>query len=531
MNTYASCDLETNNKLDPRHGPIHEIGWGIKPGYAVREYYDPNRRDFYQAVFDKYPTQIFHNMLFDVDWLEYHGYTIHDPQDTMGLAHLLNPDLPLGLEFQNSIYSHYTPWKSARRKDPHNYHGTDLDVTIQLWERMTREAKLQGVWDLYLNEWIPATKACLKMKQGGIKVNQRQMHIVNYALRLQVEKIDGALNKVAPIDWNSPKQLASFLYDTLKLPRKVHYKTHNVTTDATALEELLEETNHPVLKLIMMRRQVEKMRSTYTEYDLDEKGYFHGDVSFTASTGRARGFLMTLQKGKMRSLFVPDEEGWEMAYADWNNVEMHVAAVLSGDKHMQEVLNKHNFHNFCASNFFHIEDAKINRPEKYHESKVINHGQAFGRSAKSISDMHELQMSEVNKYLKWMFNEFPKWQSWREAQFKCAVNDGRLTNPFGFTRYFWSGNIKGMAYSFGPQSCPAHMIKRRIVQLQNELPKPARLLLPIHDAALVCYPLEIKKQVHECLNDIMQQAVPELGNWKPKCSISTGKNFQEASED
>ena len=525
---FVSCDLETDNRLDPRHGPIDQIGFAWAPGKVMREKYSEDRRELYQKILRSHRV-VFHNMVFDLDWLEYNGYEIPEKEDTMLGAHLLTPDFPLGLEFQNSLYVHYSPWKSLKRRDPHSYHAKDLDTTWQMWDRMVPELRGKGLWPLYLEEVKPATLVCLRMKQRGIRIDQNKMIKLNIALLLQVQKIDGALNKFANIDWNSNQQIASLFYDRLNLPVQTNRKTQNRTVDADALETIVASTGHPIPKLVLQRRKIEKMRTTYTDYNLDSEGRFHGDVSFTAATGRARGFLLTLQRGPMRSLFLPSQEGWEMAYADWNRVELWIAAIVSGDKKFQEILENYNFHMYVGSRAFGKEITK--KDPEYHETKFITHGLNYGRGEKSIAIAHEIPVERVRKIVNWMHSEFPRWAEWRQSQLKKAMTYGELTNVFGFTRYFWSGNIKGMAWAFTPQSVPAHMIKRCLPQLESQLPKPADLLLPYHDAVLVSYPVELRTQVFECLHDVMEQAWPELDGWKAQITIGTGVNFQEASED
>src|SRR5258705_1627442 len=99
MIPFISCDLETNNQLDPRRGPIWEIGFGVGPGRAYRERYNESKRTVYGRWLTSGRRVVFHNMVFDLDWLEYNKYTVPLPEDSMGAAHLLDPDFPLGLDF------------------------------------------------------------------------------------------------------------------------------------------------------------------------------------------------------------------------------------------------------------------------------------------------------------------------------------------------------------------------------------------------------------------------------------------------
>src|SRR5262249_19718973 len=161
--------------------------------------------------------------------------------------------------------------------------------------------------------------------------------------------------------------------------------------------EALEPYQNPAVRLLLRRRALDKMRSTYTDYSLDSNDFFHGDVSFTAATGRARGFLMTLQKGMMRSIFIPDEPGWEFLYADWNRIELWISAIESGDLKMQEVLTKENFHDFVARGCFTTYKGKKESKETYERTKFITHGANFGRSETSISRDHDIPLDVVRR--------------------------------------------------------------------------------------------------------------------------------------
>lgn len=526
----VSCDIETGGHLEAHQAPPTEIGFGVSPGLAYRERYQHSGRERYDEWLSG-PT-VFHNMLFDVPYLRHHGHTVDEPHDTMGLSHLLWPDMPLKLEFVNGMWCHYPPWKKSTRKSkPEFYHGTDLDTTIISWQAMEREARRLGdPWRLYNEEWLPVTKLCCEMKQRGIRIDHDKMIKLNIGLGMKIDQIDIVLAKACPgVDFNSPQQVMHLLYDVMKLPVQYNRQTGNRTSDAEALEALGEVCDHPVLQLLLQRRAMEKLKSTYTDYSIDANGFMHHDISFTNATGRARGFLLTIQKGAMRSLFIPDFDDWEFCYADWEQIELWISAVVSGDKAMQEVLSRGSFHAYVAHGFFGGPQDKSN--PKYNETKFITHGLNFGRGEQSIKQAHGVDVSTTRGLTKYMAETFLDWGRWRQSQLHKAQTLGYLKNCFGHTRGLWSGNIKGMAYSFDPQSIPAHMIKRTIMSLWDELPQPARIVLPVHDALLVAYPTVMREEVLPIVKEHMEQPWPQLGGWRARCEISYGANWQVASDD
>ena len=74
---------------------------------------------------------------------------------------------------------------------------------------------------------------------------------------------DRRARREAPINLNSPKQLAAVLFDKLQLPVLKRTKT-GPSTDADVLEQLAEQ-GHEVPRLLLEFRELEKLRSTYVD--------------------------------------------------------------------------------------------------------------------------------------------------------------------------------------------------------------------------------------------------------------------------
>lgn len=531
---FLSSDIETAMTLDPRQGPPTMLGFGYGPGLAMSERYTPEHRARYQEMFDKFDI-VWHNAMFDIPYLEYYGYEIPSWNCTLLGSHLLHGDLPLGLEFVNSLYVHYPPWFGKQKKDEFHYHATDLDVTWQAWARIETELKAKGLWSLYTKETRPVHRLCMDWKSIGVRVNRSLMERMHLAFTLRLQKIEAALAKVAPINWGSAQQVGRLLYDVWKLPEQFNTVrngatvTRSRTVDNKAMDNLASTTDNPIPKILQQRRLMEKYISNYTTFPLDENDRWHFDMAFTTATGRARGQIETLPRDTIRPLFLPDEDGWEIAYGDWSQVELWIPAMISQDKHFQEVLSKTKFHMYAAEQVLGAAVSFAGGDKDYMRVKTITHGTGFGRGAKSIADTFHVEISKVLIFQRWMERTFPKWQAYRDNQLEQLQRSGCLTNPFGLTRYAWSGNLKGIAYSFDPQSCVAHMIKRCALQLTAALPKPARLMFTLHDAATICYPPELKEKCLKILQEVMEQPWPELHGWSGKCKIGIGENFGMAA--
>lgn len=544
---FISTDLETAGKLDPRDGPIDQIGFCTGPGRVYREKYREDHRQQYMRILHSGKRIVYHFGQFDAPYYEYHGYPtppMDKYEDTMLGLHLLNPDLPLGLEMVNSLYTHYPPWWAPKAKKKElwqtpAYHATDLDVTWQGWRSIEADLKAEGKWQLYRTESVPVAYGCMELKKGGIRIDKKRVAKMHIVWSKRILEIEAILMKIAPINWASPVQVKELLYDKWHMPLQytgagwaaADKGPKRITTNEVAIANLIELTGHPALKLLLIMRQLMKQRSMWLEWKLDDKDFYHFDISFTNATGRAKGDILVIQHGAMRSIFIPDEDGWEFAEGDWSAVELWIGAIVSGDKHYQEVLSRGGFHEYAGTRILGRKIDKRQDVVMYTDVKRISHGVAYGRGAKAISEAFTIPQSRVHQYIAFLKSEFPIWWAWRENQVAMAEREGKLTNVFGLTRYFWSGNIRGSAFAMEPQSDVAHMIKRTMLMLQAQLPKPARMVLPWHDACLITYPPEVKQEALTCLKECMECAWQELGGWSGKAVINVGKNLQEASEE
>lgn len=548
---FVSSDIETDWNLDPRKGPPTEIGFGYGPGRADSVRYSEAHRGAYQEVFDK-KRVVWQFGLFDVPYLDHHGYRFgargdertvavgtDNFEDTILGAHLLHGDLPAGLEFLNSIYVHYPPWKKGEKRQSRDYHATDLDVTWQTWYKMEQKLKEEGLWHLYQTETKPTYRVCMNLKKKGVRLDLELMRKMKLAFTMQARKCEQGLSKLAPgTNWNSSKDVIEALYGRWKLPVQYHRtRTRGIWGEGRpsasygALEHLLntEAGKHPGLRLLLYYRFFQHQISTYCEIPTDSEGFYHPDFSFTAATGRCRGdVLLTLpQTSGIRRLVVGDQPGWKVGYADWERVENWVGALDAHDLHFQQMLAKENLHQKVGLTLTGQVMARGSRD--YEDIKRVSHGIPYGRSAKEISKNYEIPEAKAQAVIDWYHTEFKLWALWRQQTVEQAERDGFLENAFGFRRHFWAGNIRGAALAFFPQSEVAHMIKRVLVQAETRLPRPARIVMPLHDAVVFTYPPEMEAETLAAVKELMGQEWPEYNNHRFGVEINVGNNFDEAS--
>lgn len=143
------ADDEANSDIP--EGAILRIAFATAPGVACsvpwQAEFWPGIRRLLESPLDKVGWNC---LAFDVPRLADAGFpvhgTIYDAQDAW---HLLESDLPKGLEWVSSFYSTAAPWKHLSDQHPARYAAIDADVTIQNWLGIKRDLEAFGQWDLF----------------------------------------------------------------------------------------------------------------------------------------------------------------------------------------------------------------------------------------------------------------------------------------------------------------------------------------------------------------------------------------------
>jgi len=127
-------------------------------------------------------------------------------------------------------------------------------------------------------------------KELGLALGmQRNRMVVDSEKRLELKQMvdekmaevkgKWTLGKLAgesvPLNVNSPKQVAKYLYETLGLPKKT--RQGSVVSDETAISELrAQHPDIPELGWILEERHLRKLNSSYLDVELEQDGTLPG---------------------------------------------------------------------------------------------------------------------------------------------------------------------------------------------------------------------------------------------------------------
>ena len=212
----------------------------------------------------------------------------------------------------------------------------------------------------------PLVRVLARMELVGVRVDTAELARLARVLADEAQSLERQVHELAggPFLVNSVQQLREVLYDKLGLTPGKKTKT-GYSTDNQTLEKLRDE--HPIIPAILRYREVEKLRSTYTDALLAEvgpDGRIHATFNQTvARTGRLSSDapnlhnipIRTEEGRQFRRVFVP-AEGMRLLVADYNQIELRVIAHLAQDPGLIEAFSTGaDIHRTTAARIFGVE--------------------------------------------------------------------------------------------------------------------------------------------------------------------------------
>ena len=490
---YVALDTETTG-LYPRDGYVLgvSVSYKSKHGrYILCDAMDEECVGLLQKICDSFVI-VFHNMKFDYKMLSYHlGLTFNRSKvhDTMVMHYVLDETDSHGLKQLALKYTDYGDYdselddfkkeycaKNGVLQDDFTYDlipfdtisryasidtAVTYDLFMKFWPIVQKNDKLRFVYETIL---IPGTLFLMDMEEVGIPISQDRMAAANLYLDEEIEKAKQVVYGFEEVkrfeqdtgkifNPNSVMQLRVVLFDYLGLsPTGKKTATGAVSTDAEVLEQLSEE--HPLPAAILKVRQLGKIQNTYIskilpELDRDGRIRTNFNLIFTTS-GRLSS------SGKFNAQQIPRDnpiikgcikapEGYKIVSQDLTTAEMYYAAVLSGDKNLQEVFSSGgDFHSTIAKMVFDlpcaVEDVKKKYGSMRQSAKAISFGILYGSGANKVSQTvskatgEDYPVDRARDDIKQYFKKFSKLKNWLDTRKSFIEQNGYTYSFFGRKR-------------------------------------------------------------------------------------------------
>lgn len=318
-------------------------------------------------------------------------------------------------------------------------------VATHLLADFARAPDLQRVGDYIVD---PAARAIAHVERWGVAVDVGAVRAFDAHLTTRIADVRKRLDAYGfeGFDPASTASVRAVLYGDLKLSPAYETATGLASTDADALAEL----DHPFARDLVEWRKLERLRGTYAVGLLDhvrDDGRIHTSILLDgAATGRTSSAQPNLQNqpsekrdpefGAMaRNCFVAPP-GHKLVSLDYSQIELRVAAMLSGDAEMIAIFRSGvDYHQRTAELIskvaWGIAPARV---EKRHRgiAKNINFACLYNAGDEKIAAMAGCSLDEARRAKTAILGKFRRFAEWCDEQ----VAEARRT---GYVWTRWAG--------------------------------------------------------------------------------------------
>lgn len=570
-------DTETTG-LNPRTCQVIGIAfsWEAHSGYYVvlPEEQDENREvlNEFRDVLENVKTEkIGHNLKFDISVLLWQGIHVQGKLfDTMLAASVVAPEMKRNMDYLAQAMLGYEPVKitsligekekgqkqKSMREVPLGevveYAVEDADITWQLAQAFRPQIEEMGQTRVFEDVECPLVPVLAQMEYEGIRMDVDVIHTLSEELDTEIKRIRETIFEQAGEEFNlnSPKQLGEVLFDKLKLeekPRKT--KTGQYQTNEATLQRLAYK--HEVVDHILQYRTYTKLKSTYLDtlpgnvFQGTGRVHTHYEQAVTA-TGRLQSHGPNLQnipirteKGReIRKAFVPRNEDYTLLSADYSQIELRVAAELSGDQGMIEVFQDGgDIHTATAVKIYGLSEDFVTADMR-RQAKTVNFGIIYGISAFGLAERLDVSRSQANELITQYFEQFPGTKNYMDETIAFAQEHGYVETITGRRRYLRDIHSRNATTRKGAernainsriQGTAADMIKIAMWRIHDALQSrnlKTRMLLQVHDELVFDLHKAEADAVKTLVAEAMKNAIPM--SVPIEVEMGTGDNWLEA---
>lgn len=353
---------------------------------------------------------------------------------------------------------------------------------------------------------LPLMPVLREMERRGVKIDRAFLSKLSKEYTKELGKLADRIYEAAGGEFNinSPKQLGEVLFDKLGLTPERQKKTPTGARSTRESELEKMKNLHPVVADILSYRELQKLLSTYIDNLptlVDSEDRVHTTfIQIGAATGRlatqnpgVQNIPIKTELGRaIRNAFVADR-GYKMVSFDYSQIELRIAAWLSGDPGLTEIFKEgRDAHTEVASRVFHVKPADVTYDQR-RAAKVINFGILYGMGVTALQQSLGTNRKEAQEFYNQYFEAFPRLAVYIDEVKAQAARDGYTSTFFGRRRYF--DGIKSpipyvraaaerMAINAPMQGTQADIVKLAMIQIDELFKKgghDAHLLLQVHD--------------------------------------------------
>jgi|TARA_R100000030_G_scaffold32240_2_gene23836 DNA polymerase I-like protein with 3'-5' exonuclease and polymerase domains len=302
---------------------------------------------------------------------------------------------------------------------------------------------------------------------GDINVLE-ELEVARISMALWKEKNDGEY-----INIQSKKHLGEIVFKYMGIKAKSRTRKGQEQFDMTMLEELAK--TYAWAENLRIYNKLLKIKSTYVDRfrDRNEDGryYFYFKQNGTVS-GRygsdAQQLPKPLEEGEDAPIimkyvnivraFLTAGKGRKVIDSDYESLEPHCFASVTGDKKLQEIFaNGYDFYSYVAIQTENLKGVSADKkadnylkkldPVKRNKAKAYSLGVAYGMEAYALKMTLGVDQKTAEDLIKGYLDGFPQLKEWRENSRKQVKDHGYIKNYVGRIRHI--PKVKKIYEKFG----------------------------------------------------------------------------------
>lgn len=397
---------------------------------------------------------------------------------------------------------------------------------------------------------LELTPVLKKMEKAGFLIDTSALNNLNKKISKELSSIHKKVISLSGVEFNlnSPQEVGQIIFGKLKLggSRPKTTKTGQYSTTAAELEKI--KYKHDIIPLLLHWRELSKLKSTYLEaiprLISPKDGRIHTTFKqLGAVTGRLSSENPNLQNipirgeyGKeIRKAFIV-KEGFTLLSCDYSQIELRIAAALSGDKKMLEAFNSgEDIHTRTAVEIFNVKFEDVDKDMR-RTAKILNFGIQYGMGIHSFSISAGVSLDEAKKFMGEYKSDFTGLTAFLINMKSQAYKKGYIETIWGRRRYLPELNSSNpglraagerMAINMPIQGTAADIIKAAMIIIDKEISdkKDINMILQVHDELL----FEVKKESVKKYISFIKKAMEKVMDLRPKLivDVEIGPNWGE----
>ncbi|MFH1255311.1 MAG: DNA polymerase I [bacterium] len=492
-----------------------------------------------------------HNIKYDIEVMASLGIKVKGvAADSMIASYLLNPgsrqhnlDAVTFSEFGHQKISKEDLLGKGKEKinfgavpieKLYNYSCEDSDFSFRLVKKLLPRLAEQKLEKLFNEIEMPLALALVDMEMNGIKINTEFLRNIGKKTDEKIKRLKKKIYESAGLEFNinSTQQLREVLFEKLGIPAAGVSK--NKTGLSTGADELAKlKGRHPIIQLIQEYREIVKLSTTYIhalpKLVNPKTGRLHTSFNQTVTaTGRLSSTEPNMQNipvraelgREIRKSFISGDD-YELLSLDYSQIELRIAAHMSGDKKMIAAFKKgEDIHTATAAEINQVELKNVTA-EMRREAKSVNFGILYGQGPHGLSAGADIPYARAKEFIDKYFTVYEGVKKFIDRSIELARESGCAETLFGRRRFLPEINssvlqvrkaAERMAVNTPIQGTAADIIKIAMIGIRemiNEKYKSGevKMLLQVHDELV----FEVKKdsaaRISAEIKDIMENAI------------------------